>query len=103
MPDSIIVTGVIDLDPAQRDAAITAFTDCMEATRAEDGCEHYAFSGDLADPGRFHLSEQWATQAAIDTHMATPHLTALLGKMGELGVTSANLTKWDGATPSKLM
>ncbi len=103
MSDTIIVTGVIDLDPAKHDDAIAAMTACMEATRAEDGCEHYAFSADLADPGRFHVSEQWASQAAMDAHMATPHLAALMGQMGELGVTGASLTKWDGATSSKLM
>ena len=103
MSDTIIVTGVIDLDPAKRDDAVAALNDCMEATRTEDGCEHYAFSGDLTDPGRFYVSEQWASQAAMDAHGASPHLAALLGKMGTLGVTSASLTKWDGATPSKLM
>ena len=100
---SIIVTGTIDFDPAKRDEAIAAVTACMEATRAEDGCEHYAFSGDFADPGRMYVSEQWASQEAMDTHMATPHLAALMGAMGSLGVTAASLTKWEGATPSKLM
>lgn len=100
---SILVTGTIDFDPAKRDKAIEVVTTCMEATRAEEGCESYAFSGDLNDPGRFYVSEQWASQEAMDTHMQTPHLAALMGAMGEIGVTAATLTKWDGATPSKLM
>ncbi len=100
---TIIVTGTIDFDPHKRDQAIAAVTECMEATRAEEGCEHYAFSGDFADQGRMYVSEQWASQDAMDTHMATPHLAALLGKMGDFGVTSASLTKWEGASPSKLM
>jgi quinol monooxygenase YgiN len=100
---SILVTGTIDFDPANRDAAIKTVTDCMEATRAEEGCEFYAFSGDLNDPGRFYVSEQWASQEAMDAHMQTPHLAALMGAMGSLGVTAASLTKWDGATSSKLM
>lgn len=103
MSDTIIVTGVIDFDPTKRDEAIAAVTECMEATRAEEGCEHYVFSADLHDPGRMHVSEQWASQAAMDAHGASPHLAALVGKMGSLGVTSASFTKWDGATPSKLM
>jgi len=100
---SILVTGTIDFDPTNRDKAIETVTACMEATRAEDGCEFYAFSGDLGDPGRFHVSEQWASQEAMDSHMQTPHMAALMGAMGSLGVTGASLTKWDGATPSKLM
>ena len=100
---SIIVTGVIDLDPANRDAAIEAFKACMAATRAEAGNEAYVFSADVEEPGRFHVTEQWADQASIDTHMATPHLAALMGQMGPLGVTGASLTQWDGATGKKLM
>lgn len=100
---SIIVTGIIDFDPAKRDAAIAAVTACMEATRAEQGCEHYTFSGDFTDPGRMYVSEQWASQAAMDSHMATPHLAALMEAMGGFGVTGASLTKWEGATPTTLM
>ena len=87
---SILVTGTIDFDPANRDKAIETVTACMEATRAEDGCESYAFSGDLNDPGRFHISEQWASQEAMDSHMQTPHMAALMGAMGSLGVTAAS-------------
>jgi quinol monooxygenase YgiN len=100
---TIIVTGTIDLDPAKRDAFIAAANECMTATRAEDGNEAYAFSADLEDQGRFYVTELWATQEAMDTHMATPHLAAFMGAMGGAGVTGASLTKWDGATPSKLM
>jgi quinol monooxygenase YgiN len=103
MSDTIIVTGVIDLDPAKRDDAIAAMVDCMEATRAEEGNDGYVFSADVSDPGRFHIVEHWASAAAMDAHMGTPHLAALMGKMGELGVTRASLTKWEGATGSKLM
>jgi quinol monooxygenase YgiN len=100
---SILVTGVIDLDPAQRDGFIAAANTLMAATRAEDGCESYAFSADLDDQGRFYVAEQWASQEVMDTHMATPHLAAFMGAMGAFGVTAASLTKWDGGTPSKLM
>ena len=100
---SILVTGTIDFDPAKRDDAIAAVTACMEATLAEEGCERYVFSGDFTDPGRMYVSEQWASQEAMDTHMATPHLAALMGAMGAFGVTAASLTQWDGATPKTLM
>jgi quinol monooxygenase YgiN len=100
---SILVTGSIDFDPSKRDDAVAAVTKCMEATRAEEGCERYVFSGDLVDQGRLYVSEQWASQEAMDAHMATPHLAELMGAMGSLGVTAASLTKWDGATASTLM
>src|SRR5688572_30557867 len=98
MPDTVLVTAVIDLDPANRDAAIEAFKTVMEPTLQEEGCEHYSFTADLNDPGRFHVSERWASADAMNAHMASPHLAALMGAMGGLGVTGASLTTWSGAT-----
>ena len=97
------MTGTIDLDPGNRDAAIEAFNEVMAATRAEDGCEHYVFSADLTDPGRFYVSEQWASEEAMASHTASAHLAAFMGKMGGFGVTAASLTKWTGAASEKLM
>jgi quinol monooxygenase YgiN len=100
---TILVTGTIDFDPAKREEAIAAVTTACEATLAEEGCEGYAFTADLSNPGRFYINEQWASQEAMDSHMQTPHLAALMAAWGTVGVTGASLTKWDGATPSKLM
>lgn len=103
MSDTIIVTGTIDLDPARMDDAVAAALEVMEATRAEKGSEGYTFSRDLTDPGRLHLVEHWASDEAMQAHMATPHLAAFMEKVATLGVTGASLTKWEGATGSKLM
>jgi quinol monooxygenase YgiN len=100
---TIIVTGQIDYDPANREKAVAAVVACQNATRAEEGNEFYAFSEDIETPGRVYVTELWASQEAIDLHNATPHLAALMGAMGELGVTAVNLTRWDGATPTKMM
>lgn len=95
MSDTILVTGIIDLDPAKRDDAIAALTKVMDATRAEDGCVTYTFSADVSDPGRFWLQEQWRDQSSIDAHMAQPHLAELMAAMGEFGVTNADIKTWN--------
>ena len=100
---TIIVTGSFDLDPAKRDDFIAAAQVCMAASRQDEGNEGYTFSADLDDPGRFHVSEQWASQEAMDAHMGQPHMATFLGGMGDFGVTGGSLTKWEGATGSKLM
>lgn len=100
---SIVVTGVLDLDPVNLAAAITAFKTCMAATRAEDGNEAYAFTTDLDFEGRFHIIEQWASEEAMDAHTATPHLADLFENLGSLGVTGVSLTKWMGASPTRLI
>lgn len=103
MAQPILVTGIVELDPAHRDGFIAAANELMTATHAEAGCEHYSFSADLADPGAFHLSERWTSQAEMDAHLQTPHLAAFMGAMGGFGVKSASITKWEGATGSALM
>ena len=95
MSDTILVTGIIDLDPAKRDAAIAAVTKVMEATQAEAGCVTFTFSADVSDPGRFWLQEEWADEDSLAAHMEQPHLAELMGAMGELGVTSAVIKQWD--------
>jgi quinol monooxygenase YgiN len=103
MSDMILVTGVVDLDPSKRDDFIAACTELMTATREETGCEHYIFSADLDDPGRFHLSERWESAVAMAAHSGTPHFASFMGKMGGFGVTGASITKWTGASGSPLM
>jgi quinol monooxygenase YgiN len=100
---TIIVTGQIDLDPAKHDAFVEQASACMTATRTEAANEGYVFAADLEVPGRYHVTELWASQEGMDEHMASPHLAAFMGAMGGLGVTAASLTKWDGATGSQLM
>jgi len=103
MAEPILVTGVIDLDPAQRDGFIAACQELMAATHQEDGCEHYCFAADLSDPGRFHISERWASKPEMDAHMGSAHLAAFMGAMGNFGVRGASLTQWTGATGTTLM
>jgi quinol monooxygenase YgiN len=98
----ILVTGTLDVDPDQRDAFIEAAQTLMTATRAEAGCEHYAFTADLDDPGRFHVTERWTGDDVMNTHMAAPHMAEFMGAVGGL-VKGVSLTKWEGATGSKLM
>lgn len=98
----ILVTGTIDVDPEQRDAFIEAARKLMAATRAETGCELYSFAADLDEPGRFHISERWADEDAMNAHMGQAHLAEFMGAIGPMA-RGSSLTKWDGATGSKLM
>ena len=98
----IIVNGYIDVDPDQRETFVVAAQSLMSATRAEAGCEHYAFSADLDDPGRFYVSERWADEDAVTGHMGQPHMAEFLTAIGSV-VRGADLIKYTGATGEKLM
>lgn len=98
----LIVAGEIEIDPARREEAIAAAREMMEATRREAGCVAYAFSADLADPGRFRIFEEWESQTALDAHFATPHMAAFQARVGGLGVRGMSLRKYQVASAGPL-
>jgi quinol monooxygenase YgiN len=55
----------------------------LAPTRAESGCEMYELY-ESDSKGRFYFYETWASQAALDQHMATPHFRRLQQAGGEL-------------------
>jgi quinol monooxygenase YgiN len=65
----VVVEGIIDVDPSQRDEFLEGRREGLLATRDEPGCIEYAFSADLIDPGRIRIFERWATPEDLDTHL----------------------------------
>ena len=55
----------------------------LAPTRAESGCELYELY-ESDSWGRFFFCETWASQAALDQHMATPHFERLKKTGAEL-------------------
>lgn len=66
----VIVSGVFEVEPGERDDFLAGRVDAMTRSRAEEGCLEYVFAADPVDPGRVVLYERWASQAALDAHMA---------------------------------
>jgi quinol monooxygenase YgiN len=99
----IIVAGHLTIAPEHRQTALAAIAACVEATRAEDGNDDYRFSADLGDENRINIFEQWSSQEAMDTHMATPHLAQLMSDIGPCIGGSVELTKFEVDSSSKLM
>ncbi len=54
------------------------------ASRPEAGCLRYDLHVDLQRPERFVMLEEWADQAALDRHDATPHLRRFIAEHGPL-------------------
>lgn len=91
----LVIAGEIEIDPAQRDAAIAAALRMMEETRREAGCISYTFTGDFADAGRFRVFEEWESQAALDAHFASPHMAAFQAAVGGLGVKRVAIQRYE--------
>ncbi|MEA3064636.1 MAG: hypothetical protein QOJ27_1082 [Sphingomonadales bacterium] len=78
----IIVNGTVRFGAGEIERLKGAMAQNVEATRAEDGCEHYAYAVDVSDPDLLHVSERWRDDAAIERHMASPHMGAFMAEVG---------------------
>ena len=70
--------------PDSIDAMRTLLLGMLEPTLKEAGCVSYELLNNSADPTDFTFVEEWASQAAIDAHMKTPHLQAVVADSAPL-------------------
>ncbi len=87
----LLIAGAIRVSPEKVAEAREAAARMIAATRAEDGCEQYAFAEDVLDPGLIHISEVWRDQAALERHRATEHMGAWRIAMRDLAFHERNL------------
>lgn len=91
----LLVSGTIVMNPEKVDRARALVRPLMEQTRKEPGCIAYDFSVALDDPGRLRLHEEWESEEAIDAHVASPHLAAFMGAIGDLDITHAEIFRYE--------
>jgi len=90
----LIVAGTLEIEPEYRDALFEALAPMVEATRAEPGCQAYAFSMDPDDPSLVHLFERWDDQASLDAHFASEHMAAWQAKAADLPFRGRDIAKY---------
>ena len=61
-----------------------AFAKAVKATRRENGCVAYDLSRDTKAPDQYLVYERWRSLAALEAHLKSQHITALLGELGDL-------------------
>jgi quinol monooxygenase YgiN len=59
---TIIVSGTLHVDPAQRDAYLRARVPILEHARRAPGCLDFSLAGDVLDPGRINVYERWRSK-----------------------------------------
>jgi len=90
----VIVGGIFEVDPAQREEFVASRHESMRKSRAEPGCLEYVVSADPIEPGRVILFERWADQASLDTHIAGIR-QAPASPQGGVAATSATITVYE--------
>ena len=93
----IIVNGTVRFGAGEIDRLRDSMARNVEATRAEEGCEHYAYAVDISDPNLLHVSERWRDDAAIERHMASPHMGAFMAEIGASKVESISIKAYEAS------
>lgn len=66
----------------------------IEPTRKEAGCRRYELHVNNADPSEFTFIEEWESDAALDAHLASPHLQAAFPRVPELCMAMPDIRRY---------
>jgi quinol monooxygenase YgiN len=94
--DSIVINAHIQAAAGREMELQRQLQALLAPSRLEPGCLAYALHIDPENPGKFMFYEKFASQAAIDSHLKTPHFLALLSyleKNADL-IASQAVTHW---------
>lgn len=78
------IIGTVTARPETREELASLLMALVAPTRAEAGCINYDFHVDAADPCVFVFYENWTDRAALDAHLAMPHLQPLFSQLDRL-------------------
>jgi quinol monooxygenase YgiN len=90
----IIISGTVDVDPEQREAALSAAETHMAATRKLEGCLDYVWSADPLVPGRIYVYERWQSREQLEVHFASPHFPAMRDTIAAHGICGLDVAKY---------
>lgn len=93
----IIVTGEARFGDGEIARLKDALAANVAATRGEEGCLHYSYAVDIADPNLLHISEQWRDEAAVNAHMKAPHMGPLMAALGAAKIEKLSVKSYDAS------
>jgi quinol monooxygenase YgiN len=94
----VIVMGEFRLPLHVLDEAREAMERVVTATRAEDGCQLYAYAEDVLDPGLFRVSEAWDSAQHLAAHLGMPHMAEWAQVRAGFGLTGRQITRYEIAS-----
>ena len=100
----IVVVGSFTARPGKEAEGLEAFEALVEPTHAEDGCILYALHRGSDDPAKLAFIERWESREALEAHLASPHIKAILERAEDLFGDSGSITVYEarpGGEPVK--
>ncbi len=97
----VVVVGSFTAQPGKEAEGLEAFKALVEPTHAEDGCILYALHQGSDDPARLAFVERWASREALDAHLQSPHVQAILARAEELFGQSGDIVVYEAVPEGK--
>lgn len=91
----VVVVGSFTARPGREAEALSAFEALVGPTHAEDGCILYALHQGSDDPRRLAFVERWASREALDAHLGSPHIQAVLARADDLFGDSGDIVVYE--------
>ena len=91
----ITVVATFQARPGKETELKNALIGLVAPTRKEAGCINYDLHALPEDPAKFLFHENWASKAALDAHLQSAHIKALLPRVDELCVAFPEIKIWE--------
>ncbi len=92
---TLTVTATFQARPGKETELRAALNGLLAPTRKEAGCINYDLHVASDGAGKFLFYENWTSQAALDAHLKSPHIQALLPRVDELCVAFPEIKTWE--------
>ncbi len=92
---TITVVATFEARPGKENELRNALIGLVAPTRQENGCLNYDLHVLPENPAKFLFHENWTTKAALDVHLQSAHIQALLPRVDELCVAPPAIVLWD--------
>jgi quinol monooxygenase YgiN len=92
---TVSVVATFQARPGKEADLRAALIGLLAPTRNESGCVNYDLHQSPEDPAKFLFHENWTSKAALDAHLQSPHIKALLPRVDELCVAFPEIKIWE--------
>lgn len=90
----IVIAGYLDFDPDRAEQMIRDAKPLIDAALAEPGCLAYSWAIDPLAPGRVHVFEEWADEAALAGHFSAAPYADMGAHLHAVGILGFDVKKY---------
>jgi quinol monooxygenase YgiN len=92
----LFISAKVELASAQEAARYAELASAIvEPTRAEKGCNLYAFSRDVSDDKVIWISEEWESEEDLTAHLKTQHIADFLVAIADVNMVAMDDRKYE--------